>query len=173
MSKGSAAMHGYSIREADQTDCELIRQLASQVWFVTYRDVHTQEQLEYMFEEMYEPCKLEQQMEAGHAFFIGYDQQIPFGYFSIEQKDTNLFYLQKLYVLPAWQGKGAGKFLFLSAVDRIKKQHPRRCLLELNVNRQNPAIHFYERMGMIRYKESDDPIGEGFIMNNCFMRMEI
>ncbi len=166
-------MNKYTLRPAQKTDGPLIRHLASQVWFVTYQEVHTREQLEFMFEEMYAPEKLLEQMEKGHLFFIGYDQDIPFGYFALEQQEQALFYLQKLYLIPSYQGKGAGKFLFLSAIEIIKKKHPAPCRIELNVNRQNPAIRFYERMSMVRYKESDDPIGEGFVMNNCFMRMEI
>ncbi|MCD8044187.1 MAG: GNAT family N-acetyltransferase [Tannerellaceae bacterium] len=166
-------MEKFVFRAAGIEDCRLIRQLASSVWYHTYEGIHTQDQLEYMFEMMYNGESLKDCMEKGHRFFIGYTGDTPFGYFSIEQKESHLFYLQKLYVLPGNQGTGAGKFLFLSAISCIKKIHPEPCIFELNVNRQNKAIRFYERMGMKVVRESDDEIGEGFVMNNCFMQMSI
>jgi len=166
-------MRSFNLSCATPVDSELIRKLASQVWYETYGEIHSREQLEYMFEKMYHPDSLRQQMSEGHVFFIGYEAQIPIGYFSVEQKSEDLFYLQKLYVLPHYQGTGAGKYLFLAAVHYIKGIHPDKAVLELNVNRQNKAIRFYKKMGMNIYAESDEEIGEGFVMNNCFMRMQI
>jgi len=166
-------MKKFSLCQANFNDHDLIITLAEKIWNETYSGIHSPEQLNYMFEQMYSSESLQQQMKEGHIFFIGYDAEKPVGYVSIEQKDDNLFCLQKLYILPEYQGTGAGKFLFTSAIDYIKSIHPTRCTLELNVNRKNRAIRFYEHMGMKKYRESDDPIGNGYVMNSCFMRMDI
>ena len=84
-----------------------------------------------------------------------------------------LFHLQKIYVLPRSQGIGAGAFLFRHAVEYIRSVHPAPCLMELNVNRRNPALRFYERMGMRRLREGDFPIGDGYYMNDYIMGLEI
>ena len=47
------------------------------------------------------------------------------------------------------------------------------CMMELNVNRRNRALHFYERMGMRRLREGDFPIGDGYYMNDYIMGLEI
>lgn len=166
-------MNAFTLRRATVKDCPLINKLASQVWNPTYASIHTQEQLDYMFEQMYHPDNLTKQLEEGHAFFIGYTDNKPIGYFSIEQKEQDLFYLQKFYILPQSQGTGAGKFLFASALSYIKSIHPLPCTLELTVNRKNKAIAFYEYMRMHKLRESDEPIGNGFVMNCCFMGMTI
>lgn len=168
-------MKAFILRQAEETtgDISLINKLALQVWNNTYAGIHSQEQLDYMFEQMYSPENLLGQMQKGHVFFIGYEAETPVGYVSVERKDEHLFCLQKLYVLPSYQGTGAGKFLFLEAINYIKKIHQHPCTLELNVNRQNPAIRFYEHMGMKRYRESDEPIGNGYVMNCLYMRMDI
>ena len=167
-------MKTYGIREAKADDCELIRSLAAKVWNPTYKGIHSQEQLDYMFENSYALHALKKQMEEGQVFYIGYEYSgIPIGYFSIEQKEKDLFYLNKLYILPGFQGKGAGKFLFQSAIDVIKKEHPEPCLLELNVNRRNKAVDFYESLGMRKYCEKDESIGNGYITNSYYMRMGI
>ena len=46
-------------------------------------------------------------------------------------------------------------------------------MMELNVNRRNRALHFYERMGMCRLREGDFPIGDGYYMNDYIMGLEI
>jgi len=166
-------MKTFSFQPATFDDCHLIQELASKTWNHTYAGIHSQEQLDFMFEQMYSLESLQNQMKNGHNFFIGYDEKDAIGYVSVEQKEPDLFYLQKLYVLPEYQGTGAGKFMFASAVEYIKIIHPAPCILELNVNRENRAIQFYERMGMKKHRESDDAIGNGYVMNSCFMRMEI
>ena len=166
-------MKTFSFHSATLDDCPLIQELAQKVWNHTYAGIHSQEQLDFMFEQMYNTESLHNQMKNGHSFFIGYDQNNAIGYVSVEQKEKDLFYLQKLYILPEYQGSGAGKFMFLSATEYIKNRHPDPCMLELNVNRENKAIQFYERMGMKKYRESDDIIGNGYVMNSCFMRMDI
>ncbi|MCD8165876.1 MAG: GNAT family N-acetyltransferase [Bacteroides sp.] len=166
-------MEKFSLKEATREDIPLITALADRVWYETYHEIHTRSQLEYMFEQMYSPEKLAKDMENGQVYFIGYQEKDPIGYVAIEQKENSLFYLQKLYVMPETQGTGAGSFLFAAVIRFIRSIHPGKCLLELNVNRKNRAIGFYQKKGMSIYKESNDYIGEGFYMNNCFMRMEL
>ena len=51
--------------------------------------------------------------------------------------------------------------------------HPAPCTMELNVNRSNRAVRFYEKMGMRKLRESDFPIGDGYYMNDYIMGLEI
>ena len=44
---------------------------------------------------------------------------------------------------------------------------------ELNVNRSNRAVRFYEKMGMRKLREGDFPIGDGYYMNDYIMGLEI
>jgi hypothetical protein len=45
--------------------------------------------------------------------------------------------------------------------------------MELNVNRHNRAVTFYEHMGMHKDREGDFPIGEGYYMNDYIMQMTL
>ena len=58
-------------------------------------------------------------------------------------------------------------------MDYIRSVHPGPCRMELNVNRHNRALHFYERMGMRVLREGDFPIGDGYYMNDYIMGLEI
>ena len=66
---------------------------------------------------------------------------VPCGYVSVERQGEDLFHLQKIYVLPRCQGMGIGARLFRQAVAHVRAEHPGRSLMELNVNRRNPALH--------------------------------
>lgn len=162
-----------SIRRACENDCGLIRRLAGEVCPATYRDILTPAQLDYMMEWMYSAESLVGQFRAGHVWFIASSDGEPCGYLSVERQGDDLFHLQKIYVLPRFQGLGAGEFLFRQAVDYIRSVHPGPCRMELNVNRHNRALHFYERMGMRVLREGDFPIGDGYYMNDYIMGLEI
>lgn len=161
-----------SIRKATEKDCSLINKLASQVWEPTYGHILSKEQLDYMFDWMYAPHNLLQQMKEQQVYFIGYKNDEPCGYISVEHQDKDLFHLQKIYVLPSFQGCHAGSFLLKEAMKYIKSIHPEPCTMELNVNRHNKALQFYEHMGLKKVREGDFPIGNGYYMNDYIMAIE-
>lgn len=162
------------LRRATTDDCDLIHQMAKIVFPATYSEILSAEQLYYMLEWMYAPHNIQKQMEVDHhVYFIAYKHEAPCGYVSVEQQGSDLFHLQKIYVLPDFQGNGIGNFLFQAAIDYIKEIHPSTCLMELNVNRNNKALHFYERMGMRKLREGDFHIGNGFYMNDYIMGLDL
>ena len=111
--------------------------------------------------------------EEEHVYFIAYEECEAAGYVSIQPQGKDLFHLQKIYVLPYYQGAHCGSFLFREAVKYIKEIHPEPCMLELNVNRNNKALHFYEHKGMKQLREGDFPIGKGGDMDDYIMGKEI
>lgn len=164
----------FEIRKATINDCAAIQEVAEVVFPITYREILTPEQLDYMMDWMYSTENLHKQMEEeGHIYYIVFEGCKPIGYVSIQPQDKDLFHLQKIYVLPSYQGFGLGKLLFEQAIRVIKEMHPEPCVMELNVNRNNKALRFYERMGMHKDREGDFPIGNGFYMNDYIMAIII
>lgn len=164
----------FTIRKATTADIPVINKLAWEIFPETYKNILTKEQTEYMMEWMYSPENLHKQMEEeGHIYYIAYEECEPAGYVSIQQEGEHLFHLQKIYVLPYFQKYGLGKILFRQAMSAIKELHPAPCRMELNVNRNNPALGFYKYMGMEKVREGDFPIGNGFYMNDYIMGIEL
>lgn len=164
----------FTIRKATTADIPVINKLAWEIFPETYKNILTKEQTEYMMEWMYSPENLHKQMEEeGHIYYIAYEECEPAGYVSIQQEGEHLFHLQKIYVLPYFQKYGLGKILFRQAMSAIKELHPAPCRMELNVNRNNPALGFYKHMGMKKVREGDFPIGNGFYMNDYIMGIEL
>ena len=64
--------------------------------------------------------------------------------------------------------------LFDKAVSHIREQASGRpAALELNVNRNNPSIGFYNHLGLQILRQGDFHIGHGFYMNDYIMGMDI
>ena len=91
----------FTIRKATTADCALIQKLAQQIFPVTYKDILTPEQTDYMMEWMYSLDNIRKQMEEeGHVYFLAYEECEAAGYVSVQQQGEDLFHLQKIYVLP-------------------------------------------------------------------------
>lgn len=163
-----------TIRKATVRDIPLINELAWKAFPATYREILTQEQIEYMMDWMYSPESLHKQMEVeGHVYYIAYSDVEAAGYVSVRREEEALFHLEKIYVLPHFQKEHLGRKLFEQAVAAVKEMYPGSCRMELNVNRNNPALGFYEHMGMEKVREGDFPIGNGFYMNDYIMGISI
>jgi ribosomal protein S18 acetylase RimI-like enzyme len=164
----------FRIKKATTDDCQLIHDMAWKVFPDTYKEILSKEQNDYMMEWMYSLCNLKKQMtEEEHVYLIAYDGNAPVGYVSVQPQSANMFHLQKIYVLPEMQGRQCGRFLFEEAVKYIRQVHPTPCTMELNVNRNNRAVTFYEKLGMKKVRQGDYDIGNGFFMNDYIMGMEI
>lgn len=171
----TAIMSGaIDIRRASIEDISVIRELAEVVFPHTYRDILSSEQIDYMMQWMYSDESLHRQMEQdGHIYHVAYCDDVAVGYLSIQPEGEGIYHLQKLYVLPSYQGMRLGRMLFERAIEVIKELHPAPCQMRLNVNRYNRALTFYEKMGMTKIAEGDFPIGNGYYMNDYIMRLEL
>ena len=165
----------YAIRKATLRDCALIHALAWRVFPQTYRGILSPEQIEYMMEWMYsEPNVRHQMEEEGHVYFMaaGEDGQ-EVGYVSVRPDVDGVYHLEKIYVLPEAQKHHVGGLLFRRVVDYVKEADPQARAIELNVNRQNPALGFYRHIGMHIDRQGDFDIGGGFYMNDYIMRLDL
>ena len=161
-----------SVRTATVADIPLIRQLTFSIWPQTYSSVISKEQIDYMLEMMYNPATLQKQMEEdGCTFIIVYDEAEPVAFASYNETESQVWKLNKIYILKTHQGKGTGKFIINYIVDEIKAKNAKA--LQLQVNRQNKAKGFYERLGFKIIKTADFDIGNGYFMNDYVMELAI
>ena len=156
-----------AIRKAYPHDIPLIRDLAFKIWPVTYSSIVGMDQVNYMLDLLYSESRLAEDMQKGIEFVILYDGVQPIGFASIGLMEPRTYKLHKIYVLPSYQGKGAGKFIINELITAIKQKGATSLLL--NVNRNNPAKGFYEKLGFTVIKEEDIDIGNGYFMNDYVM----
>ena len=163
------------ISYAGEEDVAIIRDLAHAIWPNAYGEILSPQQLVYMLGLIYsEEALLNQINEKEHQFILAKENDIAVGFASYSPKVKNekqVFRLHKLYVLPSQQGKGTGKILLEFIINDIRKQSAG--ILELNVNRNNNALHFYNKMGFTISKEEDIDIGEDYFMNDYVMELKV
>ncbi|MDZ4824078.1 MAG: GNAT family N-acetyltransferase [Flavobacteriales bacterium] len=160
------------IRTATIQDIPVISDIAHRTWPVSYKDMIRAAQIVYMLDRMYSHKALQEQMEVKHhPFFIANFNGEDIGYASFSKQDTQRFRLEKLYVLPAIQGSGAGKALLNHIENTVREQGA--AVLELTVNRKNKSKHFYERMGFAVVSEIVMGIGGGFVMDDYIMEKQV
>ncbi len=163
------------IRKAGLADIETISNLAHAIWPQAYGNILSEQQLNYMLDLIYSHSSLTNQIQKlQHNFIIVYDASAPVGFASFSPKspaDPMIFRLHKIYILPTQQGKGTGQFLLNHVIEQAKKSGA--AILELNVNRQNKALHFYHKNGFSITREEDIDIGSGFFMNDYVMEKQL
>ena len=162
------------IIKAELEDAQAIRDLAMRIWPFTYGEILSVDQLEYMLDWIYSIDSLTDQIGTKkHEFYLAIESGEKVGFISLErdQKDPTIFVLHKIYVLPEMQGKSVGKSLLNFAIEKVRDYGGKA--LQLNVNRHNKALQFYEKHGFEIILEEDIDIGNGYFMNDYKMQYEI
>ncbi len=154
------------IRFANLSDAEIISKLANEVWPLTYKDILSAEQIQFMLEKSYTINSIEKQMKEAHIFFILELEKITKGFASVTLEVEDIYKLQKLYIHQSLHKKGAGTLL-LSFVENYCKIKGAQQLL-LNVNRNNKAKLFYEKMDYRIIHTVDIPYHH-FVLNDYIM----
>jgi len=151
-------------RAASVYDIETLRQLARKIWTEAYADLLSPEQITYMLHLMYSYKTIENEMHNGVMWEFIQEGETHVGFISTTIEGTALK-LNKLYIIPSWQGKGLGQ----QALDHVKQTARNKGLksLYLTVNKGNcNAIKAYEKAGMCRIDSKIFDIGGGYVMDD-------
>ena len=161
----------FEIRNADHNDFAAITDIAHRTWPVTYQNILSKPQLDYMLELFYSESGLQKATENGQKFLLLSDSDVAVGFGSYEVKDPLSVKINKLYVLPDRQGKGYGKLLLDEIEKRAVELDAQQLIL--NVNRNNKAIDFYKHLGFSITGSEDIDIGNGYFMMDYIMARQI
>jgi len=160
------------IKRLQKSELDTIQKMANEIWPVCFKEMISQSQIEYMLDWMYTRKKLEDNFDKGHAFIILKKENKKIGFASFEKKRIKArIRLHKLYVDPNQHHNGAGRELLNYIINEGKRNS--LSTLDLFVNRTNPAVTFYEKIGFEIVESIDLEIGNGFFMNDYRMEIEI
>ncbi len=161
------------LRKAKEQDLPIIQIIAALTWGPTYLPLLGKAQVDYMLEKIYSKSALTRQLSKGDYFLIANmnSVDVAFASFSVEDHETQVYKLHKLYVLPENHGEGLGRFLLNEVIKKVGEAGGK--FLHLNVNRDNNARFFYESSGFKIIKTVDLDIGNGFFMNDYVMELAI
>ncbi len=158
------------IKKVGTESISIILNLANITWPVAYGNIISPQQLDYMMELIYSKSSLQKQIQKGQQFILAYDggQHVAFASYSAKENHPDIIKLHKIYILPNQQGKGIGKALINYIIANIAPS----TTLQLNVNRYNKALHFYEKLGFKIIGEENIDIGDNFYMNDYVMQLQ-
>lgn len=156
---------------AIQSDALVIHTLAQEIWKSTYKDILSEEQIDFMLYDMYAVESILEQMENNHHFLLLVDDLEFLGFASFsETSESKVFKIHKLYLDPKSQGKGAGSLMISHITELILEMGGNT--VELNVNRNNLAANFYLKLGFSIFKSLDIPYHQ-FVLNDYIMRKNL
>ncbi|AXB57455.1 GNAT family N-acetyltransferase [Flavobacterium fluviale] len=159
-----------TITEAFVEDIAKIQEIANITWPITYGEILTKEQLDYMLDLIYSDEALSKQIQnKEQLFYLISDSESVIGFIGIEHnyKSEAITKIHKIYLLPETQGKGYGKIVF-EEIGKMALENNSNELL-LNVNRFNTALNFYKKLGFEIKETVDIEIGNGYLMEDYVM----
>lgn len=145
--------------------------LASQIWTEFYTPIIGAAQVRYMLDTIQSAEAISRQIrEEGYHYYLLIEQERLLGYYATVVTEDALK-LSKLYVLKEHRGSGAGAFALQLCRREASSLGLKR--LELTVNRHNPSVGFYEKMGFENAGPLVQEIGGGFVMDDYVMVMPL
>ncbi len=153
---------------------DVVAGLAREIWYEYYVPLIGRAQVDYMVSKFQSSGAMQQQLREGYEYFLvrrgpterdGRD----IGYCAVQPQpaDGSLF-LSKLYLLRDDRGAGTGR-VCMEFIEQLARRRGLR-LLWLTVNKGNPAVKAYERLGFRIAADVVMDIGGGFVMDD--FRME-
>jgi GNAT superfamily N-acetyltransferase len=177
-----SVVRGQIIR-ATGADLPAISKLAGVIWRACYPGIITPAQIDYMLAWMYAPDTMREEIQSqgirydcllagnelvGFASYGPTEAGTPRCGVRTAQRAVPTFKLHKIYLHPAWQGRGFGSLLLQHCEREASKLGAGRLIL--NVNKLNAkAIAAYQRNSFSITESVITNIGGGFAMDDYVM----
>ncbi|MCQ4034331.1 GNAT family N-acetyltransferase [Kaistella montana] len=162
-----------SFKKAIKADIPQIRELANQSWNAAYKKILSQEQIDYMLQQMYSHEEISKQLEnPNYQYYLILKDNIAAGFIGFEfHYEKNTTKLHRIYLLEDFKGLGLGKAAINFLKEKTSETSNNRIIL--NVNKNNSAKQIYEKQGFTVYKEGVFDIGNGYVMDDFLMELHL
>jgi len=145
-----------------------VARMARIVWNEYYVQLIGQAQVDYMVAKFQTAEAMQSQIDSGYEYFQIQQGADTIGYAAIrfDASDARLF-ISKLYLLAAYRKSGAGRQA-LALIENIARDRGATHLW-LTVNKGNPSVRAYERLGFTIADAIVMDIGGGYVMDDYRM----
>lgn len=150
----------------------VVAALAHDIWYEFYVPLIGRAQVDYMVGKFQNAAAIQAQIAQGYEYFLVQREHASaraadLGYCCIQEQPGRLMFLSKFYLHHAARGSGTGRrcMEFIEGLGRRRGLS----LLWLTVNKGNPAVRAYQRMGFRIAAELTMDIGGGFVMDDYRM----
>jgi diamine N-acetyltransferase len=148
---------------------DVVAGLAREIWYEYYVPLIGRAQVDYMVSRFQSSGAMAQQLREGYEYFLTERDGQGIGYCAVQpQPAESSLFLSKLYLLRDARGAGTGR-VCMEFIEQLARRRGLK-LLWLTVNKGNPAVKAYERLGFRIAADLVMDIGGGFVMDD--FRME-
>lgn len=153
-------------------DVVRVSDMADRIWRENYKNILSEEQIDYMIDNFQSPTAITRQMVNEHyEYYLLDNDEAYIGYVAFVKEKEKLF-ISKIYLLSEFQHKGYGK----ATVDKIRdiaiSEGINKIWLTVNKNNVN-AIKAYEKYGFENKDSTITDIGNDFVMDDYIMEMQL
>jgi len=150
----------------------VIAGLAHEIWYEYYVPLIGRAQVDYMVSKFQSSGAMAQQLRDGYEYFLTERDGQSIGYCAVQaQPAQQSLFLSKLYLLRDARGAGTGR-VCMEFIEQLARRRGLR-LLWLTVNKGNPAVKAYERLGFRIAANLVMDIGAGFVMDDYRMEKSL
>jgi GNAT superfamily N-acetyltransferase len=149
-----------------------IARMAREVWNEYYVPLIGQAQVDYMVAKFQSAEAMQSQIDSGYEYFHIQQSGGNVGYTAIrhDSADARVF-ISKLYLLAAYRRSGAGRQILALVECMARERGATR--LWLTVNKGNPSVQAYERLGFRIVEALVMDIGHGYVMDDYKMEKAV
>ena len=156
----------------NEKNIHLVQPLAKEIWDECYKDLLSQDQIDYMIDMMYNNDKVNEGISNGEIWEILKIDNVPSGYLHYKLDENNTVFLSKIYLKESNQTKGIGQLMLNRVVDFAKEKEAKA--VHLTVNKYNAkAIRFYEKNGFKNIESKTFDIGNSYIMDDYIYQKSV
>ena len=147
----------------DDNEISEMSKMATEILREYYDPIIGKEQNDYMLELFQSEDAIRDQLAHGYRYYFVRENDTNLGFFAFYPREGAL-YLSKLYLYKEQRGKGYSRQILEMLKAQAKELDLNR--IELNVNKNNPTKHIYERLGFTVARAEKNDIGNGFYMDD-------
>jgi GNAT superfamily N-acetyltransferase len=166
----ASAIRFVPVTTAAQLDA--VDRLAREIWYEYYVPLIGRAQVDYMVSKFQSSEAMAAQLREGYEYFLTERDGQDIGYCAVQpQPAADSLFLSKLYLLRDARGGGTGR-VCMEFIEQLARRRGLK-LLWLTVNKENPAVKAYERLGFRIAADLVMDIGGGFVMDDFRMEKQL
>ena len=157
-------------------ELDVVAGLAHDIWYEFYVPLIGRAQVDYMVAKFQNAPAMQAQIDQGYEYFLVRRQDASgassdIGYCAVQEQPERVMFLSKFYLHHEARGSGTGRrcMEFIEGLARRRGLN----LLWLTVNKGNPAVQAYQRLGFRIAAELVMDIGGGFVMDDYRMEKRL
>ena len=154
----------------DENGIKEMSRMATAIVREHFDPIIVKEQNDYMIQKFQTADAIKEQLEHGSQYYFVSDKRRRVGFLAFYPRE-NAMYLSKLYLYKDERGKGYSRQMLDFVIRNARNIG--LTSIELNVNRNNSAIHAYEKLGFKVIRAEKNDIGAGFFMDDYVYGLQI